>query len=262
MPLSESKIQEFARYLDQATLDAREVERLTLKHPDLSLPDSYRIMDAGIRMRLARGERQVGLKMGLTSEAKRKQMDLDSPIYGVLTNAMKIDEGSTYSLKGQIHPRIEPEIAFLIRKEIRGRVTAEQALEACSGVCAAMEILDSRYLNFKYFSLPDVIADNSSSSHFVLGRNILPPKAADWANLEMTMEVNGKPAQSAMSNAISGNPVQSLVQLCELLTERGQSLPAGSIVLAGAATQAVPLEPGMEVNLRVQELGSLRIRVG
>lgn len=259
--LNDKEIQELAQVLDQATLDAREIERLTVKVPDLSLPDAYRIQEAGIRLRFSRGERLLGLKMGLTSEAKRKQMNLDSPCYGMLTDKMKVEDGSVFSLKGKIHPKIEPEIAFFIRREIRGVPTAREALLSCSGVCAAMEILDSRFTGFKYFSLPDVVADNSSSAYFVMGREVLDPSACDWSALEMTMEVNGKPVETGMSSAISGNPVNSIVQLCEMLSARGLSLPAGSIVLAGAATQAVQLEPGMKVELKVKKLGSVTLRV-
>ena len=261
MPLSGNQTEALARYLDQALCDAREVDRLTTTQPDLSLPDSYRVQDAGIRFRLTRGERQIGLKMGLTSEAKRKQMNLSSPIYGVLTDRMQVEEGSTFSLQGKIHPKIEPEVAFLVAKDLRGRPNAQEALAACSGICAAMEILDSRYTGFKYFSLPDVVADNSSSAYFVLGRNWVSPRDCDGSDLEMVMEVNGKPVQSALSSAISGNPIHSLVLLCGLLEERGLYLPAGSIVLAGAATEAVKLEPGMEVRLKVQTLGDVRIRI-
>src|SRR5260370_36615174 len=99
-------------------------------------------------------------------------------------------------------------------------IRAEEALDACSGVCAAMEILDSRYTGFKYFSLPDVVADNSSSAYFVLGRTLVDPRSANWSELEMTMEVNGKSVERAKSDAISGNPVNSIVHLCELLSER------------------------------------------
>ena len=259
--LNDKQIQELAQVLDLATREAREIERLTVKYPDLSLADAYRIQETGIRLRFSRGERLLGLKMGLTSEAKRKQMNLDSPCYGMLTDRMRTEEGSVFSLKGKIHPKIEPEIAFMIRREIRGIPTPKEALDSCSGVCAALEILDSRFTGFKYFSLPDVVADNSSSAYYVLGREVLPPDAADWGALEMTMEVNGQPAQTGLSSAISGNPVNSIVQLCELLSARGLSLPSGSVVLAGAATQAVQLEKGMKVELKVKKLGSMSIRV-
>ena len=255
-------LSELAKTLDNALLEAREIERLTVKVPDLALADAYRIQDAGIKFRLDRGEKLVGLKMGLTSKAKRDQMNLDSPIYGVLTDKMQVSDGSIFSLKAKIHPKIEPEIAFVMARELRGNVTPEQALAACSGICAA--ILDSRFVGFKYFSLPDVVADNSSSAYFVLGRELHKPADFDLqslANLEMVMEVDGKQVQTAPSSAISGNPVNSIVQLCELLGARGLALPAGSIVLAGAATQAVQMAAGMKVRLKVQRLGEVSIGV-
>ncbi len=255
---------ELAKILDNALLEAREVERLTAQVPDLKLADAYRIQDEGIRFRLIRGEKVIGLKMGLTSRAKREQMNLDSPIYGVLTDRMQVKAGGTFSLKAKIHPKIEPEIAFVMARELRGRVTPQQALDACSGICAAMEILDSRFVGFKYFSLPDVVADNSSSAYFVLSSQLRNPKDFDLASLAqlaMSMEVDGKVVQAAPSSAISDNPVNSVVQLCELLDARGLSLPAGSIVLAGAATQAVQLVAGMKVRLTVEKLGEVSVVV-
>jgi 2-oxo-3-hexenedioate decarboxylase len=259
--LSPNLIKELAKRLDQATLEARELERLTVENPDLTIPDAYLIQDEGIRARIGRGEKQIGLKMGLTSEAKRQQMNLKSPCYGVLTDRMKIEDGATFSIAKSIHPKIEPEVAFLIKHEIRGVPTAKEAIDACSGVVAAMEILDSRFVGFKYFSLPDVVADNSSSAYFVVSRQIMDPHSSDWGNLKMVMSVNGKPVQEGNSSDISGNPVNSIIQLCELLTERGQTLPAGSIVLAGAATVAVQLQSGDEIKLVVENLGSVSIKI-
>jgi 2-oxo-3-hexenedioate decarboxylase len=252
---------ELARLLDQARLEAREVPPLTRQHPDLTLQDAYAIQAEGIRLRTARGERVVGLKMGLTSEAKRRQMNLDSPVYGVLTDRMRVPAHGSLRLQGAIHPKIEPEIAFRTSRELRGRITREQALEACASVFAAMEILDSRFLDFKYFSLPDVVADNSSSSLFVLATTERPPRELDLPHLQMVMEVNGERVQAARSDAISGDPVLSLIQLCELLEQHGESLPAGSIVLAGAATAAHMLKPGDHVRLTVDGLGEVAVSV-
>jgi 2-oxo-3-hexenedioate decarboxylase len=262
MPLSPNEIKELAKTLDQATLEAHEMERLTVKFPDLSIAEAYLIQDEGIGFRLARGEKQIGLKMGLTSEAKRQQMNLKSPCYGVLTDKMKVEDGATFSLGKSIHPKIEPEVAFVIARDIRGVPTTQEALDACSGVYAAMEILDSRFVGFKYFSLPDVVADNSSSAYFVMSAKATDPHSSDWANLKMVMSVNGKPVQEGNSSDISGNPVQSIVQLCELLSERGKFLPAGSIVLAGAATQAVQLQTGDKIELTVQNLATVSLIVG
>ncbi len=252
---------DLAARLDSATLEKREIERLTLTVPNLSLAEAYSIQEKGMTFRFQRGEKPVGFKMGLTSQAKREQMNLDSAIYGVLTDKMQILEGSSFSVGSSIHPKIEPEIAFWIGRDLSGNVSAEEALAACSGVTAALEILDSRFLNFKYFSLPDVVADNCSSAYFVMGQTVKKLTAVSLSELEMTLKVNGKPVQKAYSNAISGNPLQSVVQLCEMLHQRGQILPAGSLVLAGAATQAVPLERNTEIQLEVDHLGSVTLSI-
>ncbi len=115
-----------------------------------------------------------------------------------------------------------------------------------------MEILDSRFVGFKYFSLPDVVADNSSSWMFVMDEQGVSPATLTveaLATIELDMRVNGVTAQKASAAEISGNPLMSIVQLCQILHQRGKTLPAGSIVLAGAATQAVQLEKGMHVSL-------------
>ena len=249
--------EELARLLDKARLEAREVPPLTRAHPTLSLPDGYAIQAEGRRLRTAHGERVVGLKMGFTSEAKR----LDLPIYGFITDRMAVPAGGTLRMQGTIHPRIEPEIAFRISRELRGRITREEALDACSTVFAAMEILDSRFIDFKYFSLPDVVADNTSASRYVLGTTERPPRELDLPNLQMVMEVNGERVQAARSDAISGDPVVSIIQLCELLEQHGASLPAGSIVLSGAATAAHPLRAGDRIRLTVEGLGELSVSV-
>jgi len=260
--MEKNEILKTAKILNEATMEIREIERLTNTYPNMSLDDAYLIQDAGIAIRLARGERQVGFKMGLTSKAKRDQMNLNTPIYGVLTDAMQVNEETAFSLKYSIHAKIEPEIAFLISKEIKGPSSRDQIIEACSGVCAAMEILDSRFLNFKYFSLPDVVADNCSSSYFVLSHTVKKISDLELDNLEMNMKVDGETIQKASSKEISGNPLNSLIQLCEMLHTRGLALPAGSIVLAGAATQAVPLKAGTQILLTVENLGSVGLRVG
>jgi len=124
-----------------------------------------------------------------------------------------------------------------------------------------MEILDSRYTQFKYFSMEDVISDNSSSSHFVIGPWRKDFRTLDLATLDMQMSIDGQLSQKGISSDISGDPVVSVMQLCALLSERDQRLRAGSIVLAGAATPAVELKPGMKVELRVTHLPPVSVSV-
>lgn len=251
---------EFAQIVTDAYLGAYEIDKLTDRSP-FSIPEAYAIQAEALQILYKKGDRRVGYKMGLTSKAKMKQMGVHNPIYGVLTEKMRLASsasGSHFDFKGRIHPKIEPEIAFLIGKDIQGKVTAEEALAACSGVCAAMEIIDSRYRNFN-FTLPDVIADNCSSSAFVLGETIRKPSEIDLGNLGMIMEVNGKPVQFGSSSAIYGHPAASLAELCSMLAEQDQGLRAGDIVLAGAATAAVSIEPGQKIKTLVQDLGFVLI---
>lgn len=250
-----------AKKLHVARIDAQPIGQLSKDHSDLTIMDAYSIQEKQMQFREDMSEILIGWKMGLTSEAKRKQMNLDSPLYGFLTNKMEVKNSGTFTLKGAIHPKIEPEIAFKISKDLSWPVTREQVLESCSGVAACMEILDSRYTEFKYFSLEDVVADNSSSSHFVMGEWITDFKKIDLLNLKMEMFVDDVLAHSGISKDISGDPVISVIELCQMLNSRGKILKAGSIVLAGAATPAVELKPKMQIELRVDGFPKVNVSV-
>jgi 2-oxo-3-hexenedioate decarboxylase len=260
MSLDLHEINRWADYLDLGLVEGRELDRITVTYPNLSLEDAYRIQAEGVKRRENRGETVIGKKMGLTSKAKREQMGLHTPIFGVLTDQMKVTQPE-FSIRGKIHPKIEPEIALVTSRELRGQVSFGEVLESCSGVCAALEILDSRYNGFKYFSLEDVVADNSSSAYFLLGELQPDFRSLQLDRLEMTLSVNGRPVHQAWSKEISGHPVNSVIQLCSLLEAENRSLPAGSIVLTGAATAAVSLEPGQTVSLSVSHLPGVEIRV-
>ena len=261
--IAEEAVRKLAAQLDEALLGRAEVEPLTKTFGALSLDDAYAVQRRGLSLRLARGERVVGFKMGLTSEAKRSQMNLGQPICGPLTDAMRVPDASDISITSGIHPKAEPEIAFVTSRELRGRVTRAEALQGCRSVAPAIEVLDSRFVGFKYFSLPDVVADNCSSWRFVLGQAQPASRFSleDLAALQLSLSVSGKQVQTAPATAISGHPIESLVQLVAMLDEAGEVLPAGSIVLAGAATAAEPLALGQVIELDVPRLGRASLRV-
>ena len=250
-------IAKFAEIVDEAARTASEIPQFTDTAP-LGIPDAYAIQAASIERRLKRGERLVGVKMGLTSRAKMKQVNVDEVVWGRLTDAMRLEEGASLSHRRYVHPRIEPELAFLLKAPLTGVVTAAEAMEAVGAIAPAMEIIDSRYKNFK-FALPDVIADNSSSSGFVVGEWGRPDQ--DFSNLGLVMEVDGRPVQIGSTAAILGNPVRSLVAAARLAGGTLGRLEAGWIVLAGGATAAHSLKVGERVRLTMQNLGSVSIRV-
>ncbi len=257
--MEQKDVLKWSNVVHQARVHAAPVTQLSTQIEGWGRSEAYAIQEKGVEFRIARGERLVGFKMGLTSEAKRKQMNLDSPLYGVLTDQMEVRD--EFSLSGSIHPKIEPEVAFLIEREMPENPNREQVLQAAEAVCACLEILDSRYRHFKYFSMEDVIADNSSSSHFVLGGWVQDFRDFDLRNLPMQMFVNDQLAQEGNSKDISGDPVVSVIQLCQLLAERQRSLPKNCIVLAGAATAAVALEPGMRIRLDVPHFPSVQVGI-
>ena len=257
----EKDLDSLALKLHVARLEAQPIVQISKNLSDLTRMDAYFIQEKQMSFLEDKGEKVIGWKMGLTSEAKRKQMNLDSPLYGFLTDKMQVDNSGVFSLKNTIHPKIEPEITFLISQDLKWPVTRNEVLDACSGVAACMEILDSRYTEFKYFSMEDVIADNSSSSHFVMGDWIKDFRKMDLLNLKMEMFVDNKLAQSGVSKDISGDPVQSVIELCQMLSIRGKILKAGSIVLAGAATPAIELRPKMQIQLRVDGCSTVNVTV-
>ena len=161
-------LEELAVVVDEAQRAARAIPQLTKDHPDLSVPDAYAIQALSVARRIARGEKRIGVKMGLTSRAKMVQVGVEEAAWGRLTDAMLLEEGGVLKKSAFVHPRLEPEIVFLLKKRLSGKVSALEAMSAVEAIAPAMEVIDSRYENFK-FALPDVVADNTSSSGLVIG---------------------------------------------------------------------------------------------
>ncbi|MCB0712727.1 MAG: fumarylacetoacetate hydrolase family protein [Ignavibacteriae bacterium] len=258
--MNEQRLRELAFFVDTAAVRGETIEQLTAKFPDLTVDNAYTVQKMSIDQRIERGERLVGMKMGLTSKAKMEQVGVHEPIYGRLTDGMIINNGGDFSIEKGCHPRVEPEVAFIMKRDIEGKVTDAEAVAAVEGVCAALEVIDSRYRDFK-FTLPDVVADNTSASGFVLGSTVRPISEVNLGNLGIVMEVNGKAEQIGNSSAIYEHPLRSLVQLLHMLARRGEGLKAGQVVLAGGATAAVPLKQGDHVRVLVDELESAEFRV-
>lgn len=252
-----ASISEMARIVDDAARNAKAIKQLSAKKP-LSVEESYAIQSASVQRRIARGENRVGIKMGFTSRAKMIQMGIDDMIWGRLTDGMMIEDGGTISLADYVHPRVEPELAFLLKKDLGWPVTAIEAMAAVEAVAPAMEIIDSRYKAFK-FDLGDVVADNASSSGFAIGP--WQSTDVDISNLGMVLEFNGRARQIGSSAAILGQPIRSLVAGARLSAQAGEPLQAGWIVMAGGATAAEALSPGVHVRNVVQELGAVAFSV-
>ncbi|MGN9768408.1 2-keto-4-pentenoate hydratase [Micromonospora sp. SD12] len=223
----------------------------------LDVDAAYAVQTALIQRRLDRGERLVGLKMGLTSKAKMAQVGVDEVIWGRLTDTMRIPDGGTLDPTRFIHPRVEPEVAFLLDRLPEPGEPVGDFTDAVRAVAPAIEVIDSRYANFS-FSLPDVIADNTSAAAFVIGPWSPVPEGLD--NLGVLLEIDGRVAQVGSTAAILGDPRRALDEGIRLAGRHGVRLREGWVFLAGAATAAVPLKPGAHVRAVVEHLGTTTLR--
>jgi 2-oxo-3-hexenedioate decarboxylase len=252
---------EIADRLDAAATERRALDvPFTDARPDLDTDTAYAVQQLLIRARLDRGARIVGAKLGLTSKAKQERMKVDQPLYGGLTSDMVLPAGERVDLSAFIHPRAEPEIAFLLGSEIAAPATITSVLAATQLIFGALEIIDSRYDNFR-FRHPDVVADNASSAGVIAGSVALPPEQlGDLRLIGCVLRADGEIAATAAGAAVLGHPAESVAWLVNELDRRGQQLPAGSIVLSGALTDALPLRAGGSVSAEFDGLGMVEAR--
>ena len=235
---------------------------ITDEWPSLDVPTAYAIQNETLRRREARGEKLIGVKLGLTSRAKQRRMNVDSPLVAWLTDAMILPAGEPVRQDMLIHPRVEPEIVFVMKNRLAGPgVTAAQALSAVEAVYAGAEVIDSRYRDFR-FTLTDVIADNASSGAFILGPVARHPYEIDLALEAVLVEVGGKVVDSATGAAVQNHPAEALALAANDLGRRGKAIEAGQIVLTGGMTDALPAGPGTRTAFHFTTLGSVYISGG
>lgn len=260
MSISDDRKAYFAQILDDAQVAATPVTQITVEAPDLTMEEGYDVQRLLVERRYDRGETRVGMKMGLTSKAKMEQVGVHRPIYGHLTSGMRLNDGDALVRSEHIHPRAEPEICFVMGEALEGPTTTEEALAAIDYVTAAIEVIDSRYKDFE-FTLEDVVADNSSSSKFILGTRRVSADELDLGNIGMVLNQNGEAAETGSTAAILEHPLRSLVYLANMLAERDEAIEAGSLVLSGGATAAIHVDTGDHVLLETDGLGTVEFRV-
>ena len=251
--LNKEEINNFAKILDEAAANVKAVAQIS-KLNSFNESEAYAIQFASMQRRFDRGEKFVGIKMGFTSKAKMEQMGVKDMIWGILTDDMLIKPGDTTRFSKYIHPRAEPELCFLVKKTIDRPLRKEDIPDYVDGVAAAIEIIDSRYENFK-FSLEDVIADNCSSTGLCIGE--MHSIETDISDLKIDLIIDGEVVQSGSSKAILGDPWESFLAGSRLASQYGWEIPAGSYVMAGAATSAVYLKKGNQVKAIVDKLGEV-----
>lgn len=260
MKLDFVTIEKLATHLEDCQLQAKDTTKITDDYPEMDWDDAYAIQDLIKSRKLARGLKLGGLKAGLTSHAKMKQMGVTAPVFGFMTADYQVEDGGACKMAEMIHPKVEPEIAFMTNKPLRGPGCHIGAvLAATEYVIPGIEVIDSRYRDFK-FDLKSVVADNTSAARYVVGGQKLDARNIDLRTVGIVLEKNGQPVVFGAGAAVLGHPAAAVAMLANHLGAMGQEIPAGTLILSGGITEAVAVAAGDTMTLRVQGMGSTSIR--
>jgi 2-keto-4-pentenoate hydratase len=248
---------EAAQRLSDAYASKKPIEPLIELYPDITVTDSYEIQRSQIRRRVDAGARIRGHKVGLTSAAMRRQLGVDQPDFGVLLDDMFCAENTAIDVTRFIQPRIEPEVAFVLAKTLRGPgVTVADAATAVDFVLPAFEIIDSRITDWK-ISFLDTVADNASCGALVLGSNPVKLSATDLRLSGCLLHHNGRVVGSGAGGAVLGSPLNSLAWLANTLGPLGVALEAGHVVLPGSITASISVSAGDTVSAVFAGIGTV-----
>ena len=250
---------QIADALTRAEREVTPIRPFTDAYPFLGTDRAYRAQDLFVEDRIKAGDRVIGAKLGMTSRVKRNMLGVDQPVSGWLTAGMVLPAGQRVPLEELIHPLAEPEIAVLLGREPDCPATVASVLSATEAVFAAIEVIDSRFEDFRY-RLPDVIADNVGAARVVLGPRACP--VADLEDLRLVgcvFRARGDVIGTAAGGEVLGHPAAAVAWLVNALAARGRQLPAGSVVLTGGLTGPAALGPGTALTAEFDQLGSVEV---
>jgi len=260
MALSEAQRQEAADRLAEAERTRTPIDRLTDLYPGIDVADAYDVQLRQIEAKKAAGATVVGKKIGLTGKAIQQQLGISTPDYGHLMDYFPIPDGGGVRCDEMIWPRIEPEIAFVLDKPLRGPgVNVAQVLAATRYVTPAFEIIDSRIKDWK-IKFEDTVADNGSSARCVLGSEQRQVHEVDLRLVGMVLKHNGEDIANSSGAAALGHPAAAVAWLANALAEFGIGLDAGEIILPGALTKSYDAKPGDTFSASYDGMGSVNVR--
>ena len=251
------------------------IDQFCKTYPELTEAEAYEGQALRVQRMEERGHRVVGYKLGGTSLAKQKQMASTiydkggltvkptGITYGRLMDYMLLAPDEDLSLSQLLHPKVEPEMAFIMGQDLSGPyVTAPDVMNAAEWVAPAFEIIDSRFYNFKIGSRYDAVVDNTSSARFKLGEGRKCPRELNLADVGMCLQVNGKNTGFGAGASVMGPPARAVAELVRgLWKEGGKGLKKGDIILSGAITPSTPVQVGDALRADFGGLGYVEIQI-
>jgi len=254
------RIKALADLLQHAEATRTGVAPLTASEPSLSVEDAYQIQLHNIDRKTAAGQVITGKKIGLTSLAMQKLLGVDQPDYGHLLDSMAVENGGDVSMTRVMQPRVEAEIAFVLKRDLVGpNVIALDVLLATDYITPSFEIVDSRIQDWK-ITLADTVADNASSGLYLLSEKRFAVDAVDLETLGMAFYKNGQLVNTGVGAAALGHPAHCVAWLANKLFAFGVTLKAGEVILSGALSAAANAAPGDHFSARFAHLGEVSVR--
>jgi 2-oxopent-4-enoate hydratase len=241
-----------------------ERDRISIARPSdhhaLDVDDAYAIQQRNLQRRQAQGARLIGRKIGITSKAVMDWLKVSEPDFGALLSDMIVDDGGVCDVSRLLQPRVEGEVAFVLSRDLPDpQTTAVDVVAATAWIAAAIEIIDSRVLDWK-ITLADTVADNASSTTLRSAPTTASLAGLDLALAGCALKKNGRVVSTGAGAACLGNPVNAVVWLARTLAARGTPLQAGDVVLSGALCPVVPVIAGDAIDVEVAHVGRCSVR--
>ena len=252
-----------------AAEDSRtQIGLVTRAYPDMDMDDAYAVQKAICAAKLATGRKIIGWKIGLTSRAMQMALNIDIPDSGILFDDMLFADQATIPPGRFIQPRIEAEIAFVMKAPLAGaEVTREAVLAATDFVCPAIEILDTRILRKdsetgQTRTVIDTISDNAANAGLILGDQKHALDKVDLRWVGAIVSQNHQVEETGLGAAVLNDPVESMVWLARRMAQYGQQIEAGQIVLSGSFIRPVECPPGTLIDADFGTFGSVSCQFG
>lgn len=259
MPVTDASAK--ARTLYEARRSRVPVPPFTDAEPWLDMADGYAVQQELISLLRADGDEVIGHKVGVTSKAMQRLIGIDSPDHGPVLSSTVYRDGDTVDLDHFIAPKVEAEIVFELGGRLRGPgVTVDDAWEAIAGARAAMEIVDSRIVDWR-IRLADTVADLASNGAMVTARELVPLDGIDPRLIGMALWRDDEVVESGAGAAALGDPVAVVAWLANVLGPNGVALEPGHVIMTGALHAAVELRPGEVYRAEFDRLGPVTLRV-
>jgi len=258
--MDQNRMKALAEMLLAAEQSQKPIPPLSESDPGISVEEAYRIQLLVMEMKKSRGQMVVGKKIGLTSLAMQNMLGVKEPDYGHILDGMVVMEAEKILTTDLIKPRIEGELAFILKEDLQGPgVTLTEVIRCSEGVIPSLEIIDSRIVDWK-IKLPDTVADNASSARIVLGGTITPLHSLDLRTVGMVLEKNGEVVATATGAAVLGHPAQAVAWLANKLAAYDITLRKGEVILSGSLTAAMPVGAGDFVRADFGPLGDVKTK--